>query len=135
MDPYIRRNVRERAHACCEYCRLPDHCSQSPPQVDHIIAIKHGGSDSIDNLAWRCFRCNVFKGASIAGLDPETQYLTPLFHPRRDAWSEHFLWDGPRITGHTPIGRTTVAVLRINLSVRVEHRWLLITTGELIQNA
>ena len=54
------------------------------------------------------------QGTDIAGLDPETGELTPLFNPRGDGWSEHFVWDGVWLRGRTPIGRTTVAVLDIN---------------------
>jgi hypothetical protein len=53
-------------------------------------------------------------GHQISRLDPDTGELTPLFNPRADAWSEHFVWDGVWPRGRTPIGRTTVAVLDIN---------------------
>ena len=78
------------------------------------------------NLALACFNCNTFKGTNIAGMDPMTHQLTPLFHPRQHNWDEHFTWDGPVLVGRTPIGRATVDVLRINLPDRVEHRRSLI---------
>ena len=62
----------------------------------------------------------------MAGYDPETDRLFPLFNPRHDVWSEHFAWDGPTLVGLTPIGRTTISVLRINQPERVEHRRLLV---------
>jgi hypothetical protein len=43
-------------------------------------------------LALSCFYCNSAKGANIAGRDPETGQLTRLYHPRVDAWHEHFSW-------------------------------------------
>jgi hypothetical protein len=73
--------------------------------------------------------CNAFKGPNVAGYDPESDSLQPLFNPRQDAWSEHFAWDGPKLKGLTPIGRTTIDVLRINQSERVEHRRLAIAAG------
>jgi hypothetical protein len=134
MGPRQREQIRRRARQCCEYCGLPDLYSRFPAQVDHVIATKHGGGDGIDNLAWSCFQCNVFKGSSIAGIDAESNELTPLFHPRRDDWSVHFRWNGPQLDGLTPIGRTTVAVLRINASVRVEHRRMLMAAGVLLRD-
>jgi hypothetical protein len=32
----------------------------------------------------------------------------------RDIWTEHFIWDGPRLEALTPIGRVTIALLQIN---------------------
>jgi len=34
-----------------------------------------------------------------------------LFHPRRDIWTEHFIWGGPRIKALTSIGRVTAELL------------------------
>ena len=76
------------------------------------------------NLALACPHCNRFKGPNIAGLDPESGHPIRLFHPRTDAWTEHFEFDGPRIIGRTSIGRVTVHVLAMNaddlLLIRVE---------------
>jgi hypothetical protein len=73
-----------------------------------------------------CFPCNNHKGANIAGIDPVTRRLTPLFNPRRHKWDRHFRWDGPKLLGRTPIGRATVAVLEINSRERVLLRESLI---------
>jgi hypothetical protein len=43
-----------------------------------------------------------------------TKDLTRLFHPRVDLWNDHFVWNGVLLDGRTAIGRTTIAVLRIN---------------------
>jgi hypothetical protein len=72
---------------------------------------------------------NNHKGPNIAGLDPRTEKLTPLFHPRRHKWDRHFRWDGPVLIGLTPMGRTTIAVLEINLDYRVAFRQRLIDEG------
>lgn len=74
-------------------------------------------------------RQRVWHRANVAGYDPESDELQPLFNPRRDDWENHFAWDGPVLRGKTPIGRTTIDVLRINLMERVEHRRLLIAAG------
>ena len=89
-------------------------CHPAPFQIDHIIAKQHGGSTASDNLALACIHCNRFKGPNIAGLDPESGEIVRLFHPRRDRWTEHFSWDGPRLEARTSIGRVTIALLLIN---------------------
>ena len=123
-----RESVRRRAGGRCEYCRLPD-VALSPEDfhVEHIIARKHQGNDTEENLAWACVFCNLYKGANLAGLDPETGQLTPLFHPRRDRWENHFRLDEARILGLTPIGRTTAWVLRMNSDILLSLRASLIS--------
>jgi hypothetical protein len=37
-----------------------------------------------------------------------------LYHPRRDEWSAHFLWNGNELRGKTLIGQVTIQVLAIN---------------------
>ncbi len=110
----LETEVRCRAAGRCEYCQFPETATELPFHLDHIIAQKHGGHSESGNLAWACFSCNLRKGPNIAGLDPETGELTPLFNPRVDIWSEHFVWDGERLRGKTPTGRETAAVLDIN---------------------
>lgn len=41
------------------------------------------------------------KRADIAGVDPMTQRIVPLFHPRKDRWKRHFQWEGPVLRGKT----------------------------------
>lgn len=110
----LELEVRRRAAGRCEYCLFPEFASELPFHIDHIVAEKHGGQSVSENLALACFSCNLRKGPNIAGLDPETGGLTPLFNPRADGWPEHFVWDGVRLRGRTPIGRTTTAVPDIN---------------------
>src|SRR5439155_10585908 len=75
------------------------------------------------------FTATVSRAATCPGVDPRTRRLTRLFHPRRRKWSQHFRWNGPVLVGRTAIGRTTIAVLRINLPARVDHRASLIAEG------
>jgi hypothetical protein len=49
--------------------------------VDHVIAVKHGGNTSAENLALACLHCNLHKGTDLASLDPTTGLLTRLFNP------------------------------------------------------
>ncbi len=121
----LRREVRERANGCCEYCLLPEEQAFFPHEPDHVIATKHGGQSTLDNLALACFDCNRFKGSDIASLDPASGELTPLFNPRLQEWSEHFSLEAGRINPRTANGRVTELVLKVNLSSRVEVREIL----------
>ncbi len=121
----VRREVRERANGCCEYCLLPEEQAFFPHEPDHIIAAKHGGQSTIDNLALACFDCNRFKGSDIASIDPAQGGLTPLFNPRTHEWSQHFGIEAGRINPRTANGRVTELVLKLNLSSRVEVRRIL----------
>jgi hypothetical protein len=107
--------VRERAGNRCEYCQL--HQEDSPLatlHIEHIIPKKHEGSDELDNLALACIDCNLHKGSNLAGIDPDTNEVTELFHPRRQEWDAHFVWAGIIIVGQTAVGRATIRVLNMN---------------------
>jgi hypothetical protein len=123
MNVATRNQVCLRADFRCEYCEL--HQEQSPLaalHVEHIRPRKHGGTDSLDNLAMACIDCNLRKGSNVAGYDPQTGLLTELFHPREQSWSEHFERQGAMIVGKTPVGRTTVMVLQLNSEERLQLR-------------
>jgi hypothetical protein len=125
----IREQVRHRAEQRCEYCHKPEGISPYPHHVDHIISRKHGGSSELDNLAWACFQCNTAKSSDIASYDIPTQSITPLFHPRQQAWSEHFEFDGAMLVTKTAIGRATLQALKINEPEEVDFRASLIRVG------
>ncbi|OAI53019.1 hypothetical protein AYO47_05735 [Planctomyces sp. SCGC AG-212-M04] len=123
MQADVRNAVRNRAALRCEYCGLYE--GESPllsHQVEHIIPRKHGGTDDLENLALACIACNLFKGANLSGIDPDTRLVTPLFHPRRERWNEHFRFDSLEIVGLTAVGRATIAVLRLNDAVHLRLR-------------
>jgi 5-methylcytosine-specific restriction endonuclease McrA len=61
-----------------------------PHEADHVIAEKHGGATSLENLAWACFYCNRFNGSDFASVDPASQKIVFLFHPREQRWNRHF---------------------------------------------
>lgn len=124
MDEETKAFVRQRGQDRCEYCRIeqrfyPDFTFH----VEHIVAKQHHGSDDARNLALACHLCNRKKGPNLSGIDPESNELTPLFHPRTDNWEDHFRFeqDGT-ISGLTAIGRTTVDVLSMNEHARVRLR-------------
>lgn len=124
-----REFVVARANGCCEYCGLHESCSDVVHEIDHIRSIKHGGSGNRSNLCLACFYCNSFKGSNVAGFDPVTATLQPLFNPRSQTWTHHFEWIGPELIGLTAVGRATIDVLRINLPPRVELRRTLLDSG------
>jgi hypothetical protein len=97
--------------------------------VEHIIAKKHGGKSGMENLAWACIFCNLYKGPNLAGLDPDTGVLTRLFNPRLDQWLEHFRLEGARIRGVTAVGRTTVWLLEMNSEIPLSLRASLMREG------
>ncbi len=112
----LREAIRERAKYLCEYCHSPERLSASRFTVDHIIPKSLGGSDDLDNLALACRRCNEKRYNFVAGIDPETQDIVPLFNPRKQKWVEHFVWqdDVVVIGGTAPVGRATCLRLDLN---------------------
>jgi 5-methylcytosine-specific restriction endonuclease McrA len=94
MNAQLKLDVQTRAAQRCEHCGLRDALDQLPFQVDHVIAVKHGGRTDLANLAWSCFDCNIFKGPNLAGLDPASGTVETLFYPRQDDWHDNFRWRG-----------------------------------------
>ena len=126
----LRRNlVKQRARRRCEYCLLAQEYSILPHQIDHVRATKHHGPDTMENTCLACAHCNAAKGPNVAGYDPETGLLTPLFNPRVDDWAAHFRWEAGILFGQSPVGRATIDVLRINDPDCVEQRQELIEAG------
>ena len=77
----LRYLVFERARQRCEYCLIHQDVSIYSHEVDHIIALKHGGQTQADNLAVACLRCKEFKGMQREAPDPMTDQRVQLFHP------------------------------------------------------
>lgn len=130
MDRATREFVRQRAGLRCEYCQLPESLSPlARLQIEHIRPIKHGGTDDVENLALACIDCNLRKGPNLSGIDPETDAIEPLFHPRLQRWDDHFGWEGARIVGASGCGRATVAVMDFNMLDRVQVRLAMLRLG------
>ncbi|NER80366.1 MAG: HNH endonuclease [Leptolyngbya sp. SIO1D8] len=118
----LRRLVEERAGHCCEYCHLPAAVSFFPHEVDHVVALKHGGKTAPENLAYACWRCNRYKGTDLGSFDPETGEFSFLFNPRTQEWDNHFQEENYHMIGLTREGRTTIYLLQINNSDRISER-------------
>jgi len=110
----LQRLVEARAQGRCEYCRMHQSLQGATFHMEHIHPRSRGGSSELDNLAWCCPSCNLHKADRTEAIDPQNNFSTPLFHPRRDVWSDHFQWEGFEIVGLTPVGRATVALLDLN---------------------
>ena len=124
----LRQLVIKRAQSRCEYCGLSQHGQAATFHIDHIVPVSAGGQSTDDNLALACVGCSLHKAARLAAVDPLTGNLASLFNPRQDDWQTHFQWDDVRVVGLTPVGRATLAALKMNrlimLSIREEERLL-----------
>lgn len=112
----------------CAYCQTSEATTGQPMTVDHIIPRSQGGASQIDNLCLACRRCNEFKSDRTHAEDPLSSERIPLFHPRRDIWEHHFIWDdsGILLHGLTPTGRATILALNMNnpVIVAARRRWV-----------
>ncbi len=122
-----REQVIARARGYCEYCQSPDSVSSGPFSLDHIMPKVRGGKATLKNLAYACEGCNGKKRDKITAIDPLTLKRVGLFHPRKQKWTEHFVWnrDFTQIIGRTPIGRATVIALDLNRPGAINLRRLL----------
>jgi hypothetical protein len=128
----LRRLVSDRARYCCEYCRAQTQYSADPFTVDHIKPRSLDGPTTSENLALACYGCNQHKSKRVVAPDPVTDLWVPLFHPRDQAWEEHFAWndDFSLILGLTATGRATVVALQLNRRGLVSIRRVLHAIGE-----
>lgn len=127
----LRREVVRRARSRCEYCLIHQDDAASRHQVDHVVAEKHGGTTTLENLALSCLPCNRRKGSDIGAIDPQTGQFVRLFDPRRQQWSDHFEIVGEHIVGRTSEGRATAEFLQLNSPERLLERAELIRIGRL----
>ncbi|BAZ65313.1 hypothetical protein NIES4106_00510 [Fischerella sp. NIES-4106] len=126
----LRKLVIRRASKRCEYCLIHQDFSIYTHEVDHIIAVKHGGETTADNLALSCLSCNRHKGSDFATIDQLTKEIVPLFNPRRQVWDKHFSLENARIEGKTQIGQGTARLLQFNVPNRVLQRQVLMNQGQ-----
>jgi len=127
----MRRHIAEQSNHCCEYCHAPSFLALAVVtsfEIEHIIPKSKGGSDEENNLAFSCPRCNRLKSNRTTAIDPQTKSVVPLFNPRQQRWSEHFIHgeDEAQIIGLTPEGRATVQLLRFNdpRVIRARRAWI-----------
>lgn len=123
----LKRLVRERFADRCAYCRTAEHLTATQFEIEHIDPRAAGGETELANLCLACPMCNRFKSDSLSAVDPMTAVRVPLFHPILQHWPEHFAWsdDATEVVGLSPVGRATVAALRMNrpAMIRVRRMW------------
>ena len=83
---------------------------------------------NIPHIEWHCL-CEDTAAIDIGSLDPDSNTLISLFHPRTQQWSDHFQLDGVHIIGLTAEGRTTVTFLQLNTVERLIERAAWIRVG------
>jgi hypothetical protein len=123
------QRVRVSAQNRCGYCLSPQTLVMARLEIEHIIPLVKGGTSDESNLWLACPLCNGHKSSKIEAVDPTTKETVPLFNPRTQRWSDHFYWsdDGTQIIGITPIGRATVAALRLDSdsdAIEVRRYWV-----------
>lgn len=127
----LRARVAAQARYRCGYCLMQESVVGTPMELDHLIPESLGGTTEEGNLWLACSLCNDHKNDRIAALDPMTGDVVRLFDPRRQRWSDHFMWsdEGTRIMGQTPIGRATVIALHLNRPSLVQARRAWVRVG------
>lgn len=127
-----RRLVARRAEYRCEYCRIHEDDLFLAFEIDHIISVKHGGGNELENLAYACPHCNNHKGSDLTTFLDSYDDIVILFNPRIHEWATHFsAYDG-EIIPQTRIGQATVKVLKVNEPDRLILRQLLTQVGRYI---
>lgn len=124
----LRERIRRQADDRCGYCLSPQKLVLGQLEIEHLIPRALGGKDEEDNLWLACRMCNGYKGKQIKAIDPQTEQPAALFNPRKQKWSDHFMWseDGSMIIGLTPTGRATVDALQLNnpIAIIVRLEWV-----------
>ncbi|HID53230.1 MAG TPA: HNH endonuclease [Anaerolineae bacterium] len=136
MSAYVPANLKQQIQAhfanCCAYCHTAESLTIAIFEIEHIIPRSAGGKTIFKNLCLACPTCNRFKANRQEVVDPQTQQLTPLFHPHRQLWKEHFTWneDGAQIMVLSPTGRATIGALRMNRPQLIHVRRMWVKMGE-----
>jgi hypothetical protein len=133
MSRYIPQSTRKlivsRAHLLCEYCLLHESQSYIGFELDHIISIKHGGDNELDNLAYACMYCNQNKGTDIGTMLLPSDAFQRFYNPRKDKWSDHFEFSNTLILPKTNIGEGTIKILQLNNVDRLVERQIWLDAG------
>ena len=128
----IREKVEAGANKLCEYCLSPLEFSPDPFSIEHIFPLFLGGTNDLENLALSCQGCNGSKSIKTEAFDLVSQTISSFYNPRKDVWSEHFVWneDFTEIIGLTAKGRVTVKTLKLNRQRVINLRKILMLAGE-----
>ena len=83
ITPRQRIQVKERAKYSCEYCLSQEEYSPDTFSIEHITPRAKGGRSDLENLANACQGCNNRKFVSTEAIDPITNEIVRLYHPRQ----------------------------------------------------
>jgi HNH endonuclease len=120
--------IANRAQFKCEYCLLPEKVSFYNFQIDHIISLKHGGNNDLENLAYCCPDCNYYKGTDLGSVINDGK-LIRFYNPRTDIWSDFFEIVNDVILSKNDIGKVTEKIFKFNDIDRLIFRKELIQLG------
>jgi 5-methylcytosine-specific restriction endonuclease McrA len=124
----LRRQVRAAFDNCCAYCKTAEHLTVAIFEIEHIVPRALGGPSELGNLCLACPTCNRYKSDRVGGVRAGESVETPLFHPHRDDWKQHFAWNDEhtQLIGLTKKGELTIELLRMNRSqlIRVRRMWV-----------
>ncbi|MEZ4731512.1 MAG: HNH endonuclease signature motif containing protein [Caldilineaceae bacterium] len=128
----LKRAIVERAQGYCEYCHSPVDWSPQIFEIEHIQPLSSGGRTEFVNLAYAYPACNRYKRNREMAPDPVTGQAVELFNPRLHTWQEHFRWSGHLLLleGVTPMGRATIAALKMNRKGAQQFRQALVAVGQ-----
>jgi hypothetical protein len=125
----LRKQIIDNDKSRCFYCLTSEANSGIPMTYDHITPVSLGGNTTFENLCLACRSCNEYKSNLTESIDPLSGEIISLFNPRKQKWSEHFIWsaDGTRVEGITAIGRATIIRLRMNnpVIIAARKRWVM----------
>ena len=126
-----QQQVIDRANRRCEYCKSAMDYTSQPFAIEHITPLAEGGKTTLDNLALACGGCNGHKYTKVEALDPVSQTVVFLYHPRQQRWQDHFGWsaDYLKVVGLTEAGRATLNALKLNRPGVINMRKLLLLEG------
>lgn len=80
--------LKENQQGLCYWCR---NVITGKQHIDHIIAIVHGGSNSVSNLCISCHKCNIRKWIGLPSEFIREHKLNPL--DNRWLEQERFFWE------------------------------------------
>lgn len=128
----LRRQVRDHFANCCAYCLTAERLTVATFECEHIVPRSAGGETVLENLGLACPMCNRFKADRMVATDQQAQTEVALFHPHRDAWTDHFVWNEDRteIVPLTATGRATIYALRMNRPQMIRVRRMWVAMGE-----
>ncbi|NJK83293.1 MAG: HNH endonuclease [Saprospiraceae bacterium] len=126
----VRQLVMERANFQCEYCRVYQANAFYAFHIDHIISLKHGGDNSLDNFAFACSICNMLKGTDLGSILEPDGTIIRFFNPRKDIWTTHFEVNPNGILyPKTLEAEVTIKILQLNHMDTIIERRILIEIG------